>query len=144
MQTILALARKDLRVLTRVRSGMFFTFVWPIVVAILFGAVFAGQSQETPRAIRVVVVDEDDSSGSHALLQKMVASGDFAVDHATRVEAEAMVRRGQRGAAIVITRGFGAASERIFYGPPRAIEIVNDPARGAEAAMIEGMDTIDL
>ena len=29
---------------------MFFTFVWPLVVAILFGVVFADQGQSTPRA----------------------------------------------------------------------------------------------
>ena len=35
MRTILALAKKDLRVLLRVRSGMFFTFVWPLVVLVI-------------------------------------------------------------------------------------------------------------
>ena len=37
MKSVFALARKDLRLLFRVRSGMFFTFVWPVVVAVLFG-----------------------------------------------------------------------------------------------------------
>jgi ABC-2 type transport system permease protein len=141
MRTILALARKDLRVLVRVRSGLFFTFVWPLVVAILFGVVFGGQASSAPRAIRIVAVDEDGSDGSRAFLRKIEASGDFTLDVASRVEAETMVRRGQRAAYVVIRRGFGGSSERMFYGPPREIEIGSDPARGAEAGMIEGLLT---
>ena len=141
MRTILALARKDLRVLTRVKSGMFFTFVWPIVVAILFGIVFAGQRPESPRAIRIAVVDEDNTDGSRSFLETLESSGDFAIESATRADAENVVRRGQRAAFVVIKPGFGAASERMFYGPARALEIGSDPARGAEAAMIEGLLT---
>jgi ABC-2 type transport system permease protein len=141
MAIVLALARKDLRVLMRVKSGIFFTFVWPIIVAILFGVVFAGQRPDAPRAIRVVVVDDDNTEGSRAFLQALESSGDFALDRAPRADAEAMVRRGQRAAYVVIKPGFGAASDRMFYGPSRQLEIGNDPARAAEAAMIEGLLT---
>ena len=44
-----------------------------------------------------------------------------------RAEAEAAVRRGQRAAFIAIKPGFGAASQRMFYGPPREIEVGVDP-----------------
>ena len=60
MKSILALAGKDLRLLVRVKSGLFFTFVWPVIVAVLFGFVFSGQSSSS-RTLRVVVVDEDNS-----------------------------------------------------------------------------------
>ena len=141
MRTILALARKDLKVLVRVKSGLFFTFIWPLVVAILFGVVFGGQAQTTPRAIRIVAVDEDNTDGSRAFLKTLERSGDFSLDHASRPDAETMVRRGQRAAYVVIRPGFGEASDRLFYGPPREIEIGNDPARAAEAGMIEGLVT---
>jgi ABC-2 type transport system permease protein len=52
-----------------------------------------------------------------------------------------MVRRGERAAYIVITPGFGAASQQMFYGPTRRIEVGIDPARTAEASMIEGLLT---
>jgi ABC-2 type transport system permease protein len=141
MRTILALARKDLRVLTRVRSGMFFTFVWPMVVAILFGMVFAGPGQNPPATLRVVVVDEDDTVQSRTFLDALEASGEFAVDRAPRVEAEAMVRRGQRAAYVVVAAGFGDAARQMWTGPPRHFEIGSDPARQAEAWMIEGLLT---
>jgi ABC-2 type transport system permease protein len=141
MRTILTLARKDLRVLTRVKSGVFFTFVWPIIVAILFGTAFGGQGGDTAPALAVVAVDEDDSPESRAFLETLVASGDFRLDRTSRADAETMVRRGQRAAFIVIKRGFGAASQQMFYGPSRQIEIGIDPARKAESGMIEGLLT---
>jgi ABC-2 type transport system permease protein len=141
MRIIFALARKDLRVLTRVRSGMFFTFIWPLVVAVLFGVVFAGQSASTPRALRVVVVDDDATERSRAFVARLETSGDFAIDRASRTAAEAMVRRGQRAAYVVIAKGFEEAAQKMFSGPPRRFEIGSDPARQAEAWMIEGLLT---
>ena len=138
MRSISALAIKDLRILLRVRSGLFFTFVWPVVVAVMFGFVFAAQSQGPP-VMRVAVVDEDNSEASRAYVAKLESSGDFVVDRASRADAEAMVRRAQRSAFIVIKPGFGQGSERMFYGDPREIEIGHDPARPAEASMIEGL-----
>jgi ABC-2 type transport system permease protein len=49
------------------------------------------------------------------------------------------VRRGERTAYIVVTRGFGEASDRMFYGAPRQVEVGVDPARRAEAGMIQGL-----
>jgi ABC-2 type transport system permease protein len=141
MRTMLTLAWKDLRVLSRVKSGMFFTFVWPIVVAILFGTAFGGQADSGSAALPVVAVDEDDSAESRAFLETLAASGDFRLDRASRPEASDMVRRGQRAAYIVIRPGFGAASQQMFYGPTREIEVGIDPARKAESAMIEGLLT---
>ena len=40
---------------------------------------------------------------------------------------------------IVVKPGFGEASKRMFYGSPREIEVGVDPARQAEAGMIEGL-----
>jgi len=138
MKRIIALAIKDLRILLRVKSGFFFTFIWPVVVAVLFGFVFSGQSQG-PRPLRVVVVDEDQSDASRAFVHKLASSGDLIVDQGVRSDAETMVRRAERSAFVVIKPGFGNSSARMFYGEPRQIEIGNDPARRAEASMLEGL-----
>jgi ABC-2 type transport system permease protein len=108
-------------------------------VAILFVAVFSGQSQTTPRALPVVVVDEDKTDASRAFVQKLEASPDFTVHRATLADAEPLVRRGQRAAYIVLGPGFGAASQRMFSGEPPQIRIGSDPGRQAEAWMIEGL-----
>ena len=134
----MALAVKDLRILLRVKSGFFFTFIWPLVVAVLFGFVFSEQSQG-PRALRVAIVDEDQTDASRAFVKTLESSGGFIVDRASRAEAEAMVRRAARSAFVVLKAGFGESTSRMFYGEPRQIEIGNDPARQAEASMIEGL-----
>src|ERR1039457_1039018 len=64
MSAILALAAKDLRLLVRVKSGLFFAFAWPLVIAILFGAVFSGSSDSGSRRLAVALADEDQSAGS--------------------------------------------------------------------------------
>jgi ABC-2 type transport system permease protein len=138
MRTILALAKKDLRVLTRVRSGMFFTFVWPLIVAVLFGVVFGTQRTAAPSAVRIAVVDEDGSDASRAFVDRLETSGDFSVARAARAEADALVRRGQRAAYVVIKPGFGEASRRLFAGE-RQFEIGHDPGRQAEGWMVEGL-----
>ena len=129
MRTILALAVKDLRLLFRVRSGLFFAFVWPVVVAVLFGVVFSGQGQTSDRTLRVVVVDDNYTDGARDWLAKIEASDDFSIDYASRPEAETLVRRGQRAAFIALNAGIGQ------------IEIGHDPARQPEAWMIEGLLT---
>lgn len=138
LNVVLALARKDLRLLMRVRAGLFFTFVWPLVVAILFGVVFGEQSRRTPSAVRIALVDEDNTDASRAFIARLEGSGDFIVTRATRDDAETMVRRGQRAAYVVIRAGFGAASARLFAGQQQ-FEIGNDPGRQAEGWMIEGL-----
>jgi ABC-2 type transport system permease protein len=142
MRSVLALAFKDLLILVRVRAGFFFTFIWPVVVSVMFGLIFGGQqAQEGTRAIRIVVVDEDNTDGSRAFVDRLQKSGDFAIEHTPRAQAEDLVRRGQRAAFVVLKPGFGAGSSRMFYGEPRQIELGGDPARAAEGGMIEGLLT---
>jgi ABC-2 type transport system permease protein len=138
MNILLALATKDLRVLTRVRSGMFFTFVWPLIVAVLFGVAFGGRGSSNVSALNIAVVDEDGSEASRAFAAKLASSGDFVVTPAARRDAEGMVRRGERVAYVVIRRGFSDASRALFSGSQR-FEIGSDPARPAETWMVEGL-----
>jgi ABC-2 type transport system permease protein len=138
MKIILALARKDIRVLTRVRSGIFFTFVWPLIVAILFGVVFSGAPSGGTSAVQVAIVDEDNSDASRAFVDKLERSGDVAIVRAGRADAEAMVRRGQRVAYVVIEPGFAQASARLFAGQQQFV-IGSDPGRKAEGWMVEGL-----
>ena len=137
MHRIFALALKDLRLMPRVRAGLFFTFVWPVIVAVLFGFAFGGQPSGEQAKVRVAVVDEDGSDGSRAFLKTIGAS--FELTPMSRTDAENAVRRGQRSAYFVLRPGFGAASEQMFYGPSKEIAVGIDPSRKAEAGMIEGL-----
>ena len=137
MKQIIALALKDLRLMPRNKGGMFFTFVWPVLVTVLFGIMFGGGNDGEQGKVRVAVVDEDRSDGSRTFLEKLEES--FELTPMTRADAENAVRRGQRTGFIVVKPGFGEASNRMFYGTPKEIEVGVDPARQAEAGMLEGL-----
>ncbi|MGE3886815.1 MAG: ABC transporter permease [Vicinamibacterales bacterium] len=139
MNAVLVLALKDLRVLPRVRMAFFFTIVFPVIVAVMFGYAFGGPGDGEAGAIRVALVDEDATDGSRAFVKRLQDSGQFDLAPMTRAEAETAVRRGQRAAFLVLEPGFGERSARLFYGDPREVELGADPSRKAEAGMIEGL-----
>lgn len=139
MSAILALAIKDLRVLLRVKAGIFFTFAWPLVIAILFGSVFAGPSGGGSRRMAVALADEDQSAGSREFAARIANSRDFSVQPSSRAEAINLVRKRQRAAALILTQGFGEASQQMFHGRPPQVQVWIDPSRQAEAAMIQGL-----
>ena len=136
MKPMFALAFKDLRILMRNKGRIFFTFIWPIIVTVLFGLAFGGGDDAASKP-KIAIVDEDDTDGSHAFAKTLESS--FELTPMNRVDAENAVRRGQRTGYIVLTPGFGIASERMFYGEPKQVLLGVDPARKAEAGMIEGL-----
>jgi ABC-2 type transport system permease protein len=111
--------------------------VWPVLVTVLFGIMFGGQDDGTQGKVRIAIVDNDNTDGSRAFLKKLEES--FDLTPMTVADAENAVRKGQRTGFIVVKPGFGEASSRMFYGTPKEIEVGVDPARQAEAGMIEGL-----
>ncbi len=138
MRAILALAKKDLSILIRIKSGIFFTFIWPLLVAVMFGVIFSGSGEPNSK-IRIALADEDNSPGSKDFVDRLEKGGKFEILRTTRENAASLVRRGTRTAAIVFPQGFGESAGRIFYGTPPRIDILIDPSRKAESAMIEGL-----
>jgi len=137
MPVILALALKDLRILVRLRTGLFFTFVWPLVVAILFGTIFSGEGHASRTT--VAVVDEDATTASADFVSRLEKVATLQVMRADRERALSLVRAGKRTAAIVIPRGFGEAASRMFYGTPPTVDLWIDPSRTAESGMLQGL-----
>ncbi len=138
MREILALAKKDLRILVGIKAGVFFTFIWPLLVAVMFGVVFSG-SGEGGSKVRIAVADLDETAPSKDFIDRLEKGGKFEILRTTPEKAASLVRRGARTAAIVFPKGFGEAAGRVFYGPPPKIEVLIDPSRKAESAMIEGL-----
>jgi ABC-2 type transport system permease protein len=139
MPAILAIAIKDLRILFRVKSGLFFAFAWPLVISILFGAIFSGSSDGGTRRMAIALADDDRSAASEAFAARIAASPNFLVQTAGRSGAIDQVRKGRLAAALILPQGFGAASEQLFHGNPPQVEVWIDPSHQAEAAMIQGL-----
>jgi ABC-2 type transport system permease protein len=136
---VLALAGKDLRLLIRNRSALFFSLGWPVLIALFFGLVFGGGGERG--RIQVGGVDEDGSPASAALLQRLAATEGLKLTPLGRAEAEDQVRAGKLTAAVMVPKGYAQAEARLFHGEPRRLELAVDPARTAEAAMLEGILT---
>lgn len=136
---ILALAGKDLRLLSRNRATLFFALAWPVLMALFFGYVFGGGGQKGK--IPVAVVDEDRTAESARLVERLGATAGLQITSAPREEATRLVRQGKRSAAVIVPPGYGEAADRLFHGAPRRLELEVDPARTAEGAMLEGILT---
>ena len=137
MNAVFAIAMKDLRLLARNRATLFFTFIWPILMAIGFGLMFGGEGERAK--MRVLIADADNSKGSQTLVDGLLALDSVDVERVDRADAEQQVRRGRAIALIEIPAGYGVASERLFYGTPARVEVLIDPSRKAEIGMLEGL-----
>ncbi len=140
MKPVLALAAKDVRLLLRDKAGFFFAFVWPLVMAILFGMMFSGSGGTS--ALPVAVVGEDKTAESEALVRVLEEGDEVEVTRVgTREEAATLVRRGKRTAFLAIPAGYGESAGRMFWGDPPRLVLGLDPARRAEGGMLEGILT---
>ncbi len=139
MREIMALAAKDIRLLVRDKAGFFFTFFFPLLMAIFFGTIFSGDDDSS--AISILVVDEDQTEQSQKFIAALDGSAELDLELSTREDAIERVRLGQKVAYIVVKEGFGTAMERVFWADPPAIELGVDPARRAEAWMLTGILT---
>ncbi len=154
MSATLALAIKDLRLLSRDVLSLFFTFLFPVVYAVFFGLVFKDVGREIGGRIEVAVVDEDGSTASGELVAELVESrevrvrgprGDESTDEqhgpllSTRDEAASALRGGKVVAVIIIPAGFADAEASRFGGQVPLLELVADPSRKAEAGMLRGV-----
>ncbi len=138
MRVLWSIVVKDLVLLARDRTGLFFTLLFPLIMAVFFGAVFSGPSSGSS-VFNVDVVDEDNSEESQNFAAQLSASDELETEMTDRASALARVEAGKRIAYLVIPFGFGAARGRIFWGAPATIEIGVDPSRKAEAAMLQGV-----
>lgn len=152
MTRILAIAGKDIRLLLRDKAGLFFTVGLPLLFAVFFGVVSAGFTGAA-KGIDILVIDQDRTDASRAFIERLKEGEDFVVhpdtvkraDGTERVltqeDATAAVRAGRRSAFIVLPPGFGAASERMFWGDPMTIIVGVDPSQKARSGMITGLLT---
>ena len=138
MKAVLALAVKDWRTLLRQPASLFFVIGWPILTAVLFGLIFGGGGSNDTARPRVALVDLDRSEASARFRGALDAIEMIDVDAQQHAAARELVRTGKRVAAIVVPRGYGAASDRLFHGAPPKVVMLVDPSRKAEQAMLAG------
>jgi ABC-2 type transport system permease protein len=137
MRTVLTMAMKDLRLISRDWLGLFFILGFPILMGIFFGSMYGSVDSESA-ALNIAVVDEDRSDMSARFVESLGGTGKVSVQPLGRTEAIDRVRRGQLVGMVAIPKGFGDSAGILWMEGP-AIEVGIDPSRKAEAGMLEGM-----
>ena len=137
MNAIVAIAHKDLRLMFRDRGDVFFTFVFPVILAIFFGFVFGGNGKSS--TIELALTVESDSRLAAGIAADLARDASFDVTRFdTRAQAVDAVRRGKASAAVILPASMQDGLDGIFAGKSIPIDAIVDPARRAEAGLIQG------
>jgi len=138
VKALLTIARKDLKLLARNRAAFFWVLLWPILVALIFGAAFSGSGANP--SLPVAIVDLDRTDYSRALVDRWRRSEALKVRETTLDSAIAAVRHGDLTAYIALRPGL---SENFGFGGDSAsgLEIGIDPRQRATAGMLRGLVT---
>ena len=137
MNKIVAMAAKDIHILFRDKLGFFFTIFFPLMMAIFFGAMFAGLSRG-PASIPIALVDADRTAGSARFVGRLETAGGLAIERIPGDQALEQVRRGQTAVLVTLRPGFGAALDNPFVATPE-VEMSVDPTQFAAAGMVRGV-----
>jgi ABC-2 type transport system permease protein len=139
MSAIVTLALKDLKQLLRDRMGTFWIIVFPVIMALFFGAIFGGGRGGSAGRMSILIVDEDGTDASRGFAARLARMEALSVVTADRASARESVRLGKKSAFVVIPRGFGEASPLFGAGKPAQVQVGMDPSRKAEAGYLQGL-----
>jgi ABC-2 type transport system permease protein len=149
---ILPIVRSAFVSLKRDRGALALSFILPVVFFSIFAVIFGGRGN-SPRKVKVIVVDEDHSRTSGMLVKGLQGEGSLAVrtrpDPVKGVEqpeytgagAEAAIKAGSVSVALVIPKGFG--EHPISFGPRDAsrptIQLLKDPSDMIAPEVVAGL-----
>jgi ABC-2 type transport system permease protein len=138
MAKLLALAVKDLRILIADKGNMFWVLGFPLLFALLFGAVYAGAGKG-PSGMKLAIVDEDKSEFSGLYITHLESEEALKISRPDREQALTQVRKGQVAAAVVIRPGFGEGFSGFFDANDPKLQIASDPGQKMQGAYLEGL-----
>ncbi len=148
MRVVLALAGKELRLLFRDKFALFWIFAFPLMFALFFGALYGNSGDGKRGSLSLIVVDDDQSNHSRALLESLAKQAAIHVQKpeipgAQRLEDVAeQVRKGRAAAYLHVPKGYGAQPYAAFGVATEAapkLQVGIDPGRRAELGMLQGV-----
>ena len=145
LAAFVALVRKDLQLFFSDRRAVILTFAVPIAIASFFGSIFGGSGNDNsePARIPIAVVDRDGSAISKAIVSGIQADTSLQTSTPPLADARTAVQKGDVAVAVIVPPGFGDAAGRAFLarGARPQVDLLFDPSRGAELAMVRGILT---
>ena len=137
MDILMAMVVKDLKLLFRDKTTLFFTFGFPLLFAAFFGSVFSQGGSGS--GMSVAVADLDQTETSQQFVQSMDALDELRVELVAEEQARELTRKGKKTAFIILKPGFGQAYNSLCSGSPPEVIIGVDPSRKAEAGLLQGV-----
>ena len=139
---IVTMALKDLKLLWRDKLGLFWSLVFPLIMALFFGSILGGNGGKQ-KGLKVIALDEDQSKGSKALLEQLESSEALTLTRAKENEGVEALRkavlRGRYVAYVKIPKGYGDGTLFFQSGAGGRLKVGIDPARRAEAGYLKGI-----
>ncbi|HTW47193.1 MAG TPA: ABC transporter permease [Acidobacteriaceae bacterium] len=153
IRLIATIIQTSFRSLRRDRGAFVMSFVLPIGFFTIFGFVFGSMKSSATARVDVLVVDQDHSAASRALVLALLREPSLNAHTApkatredrhpadyTEASAEDAVRSGDAPAALIIPRGFGENPISFGSGGSRpTFRILNDSSDPVAAQVVAGM-----
>lgn len=105
MSVLFTLAVKDLRILFREKTSIFWVLGFPLMIALFFGTIFSGGGGEVS-GMKIAVIDEDQSDYSKAYIEEISDLSALRVSQMSSDSAEAKVRQGKLSAVVTFKKRF--------------------------------------
>lgn len=137
MSRIIAIAIKDIRILSRDFGGMFFVLIFPLIMALLFGAIFGGSGSGRSKGMKIAIPIEQ-TSAEKAFYDQLSKADVLQISSMPTDSARALVSAGKMVAFVKYT-DTSDASLSFFGGTRPAIDVWIDPTRKAEAGYLNGL-----
>ena len=140
MKSIIQLALKDLKIISREKAALFFLIGMPVMMGLFFGFIYLGfGSKSKPGSISVVVVDLDQSEMSAKLIENLEKQDMLAITRMdSTAEATELIRDKKAVAVVEIPKGFGETAGIMWANEPARLRIGKDPSQAVVSAMLEG------
>jgi len=150
---IFNVARTALIALRRDRGALVLSFVLPLAFFSIFATIFGRSGGGTP-TVKLIVVDQDQSQASRALVKGLENESSLVVmtkpeaksknapapEDYTAATAEAAVRAGDAPVALIVPQGFG--QHPIAFGPEAegsTLELLNDQSDAIAPQIVVGL-----
>lgn len=137
MNSILAIAVKDIRLLLRDRLAAFFVLAFPLLMGLFFGLIMGPSSSSSKAKMKLAVVDLDQSKYSKLFVESLQKNENLIIEPADQEDARSSVQTGKRIGMLIVPVGFGKTAG-LFWEQQPTLQLGVDPSRTAEGAMVEG------
>lgn len=138
MKLIIAMARKDIKLIFTSKATIFFTFIFPLLFVLLFGALMGGNKSDRKLSVALVLPTTLEK-GALDFVNDLRQSNEMLITELPLAQAQEAVRKGKFSAYIELPADFSARWQKMFSATPPQIQLGADPSRSAEAAMLEGL-----